>query len=90
VLRSTSASAARLAPGRPPSAGPSFDTCLSVTLRVAAGSAALVTVVPEDLDELTVALPNVASNIEAGWDDVLAKLSALVVRAASAIGSAYA
>jgi len=56
-------------------AGPVYDSLLTITLRAASGGATLLTLVHERLDDLAAAKPDVASNVEPGWELVLEKLA---------------
>jgi uncharacterized protein YndB with AHSA1/START domain len=58
--------------------GPAFDSLLTVTLREAPGGATLLTLVHERLDDLATALPHVAANVGAGWEDCLGKLADII------------
>lgn len=58
--------------------GPVYDSRLTVTLRDAPGGGTVLTLVHERLDDLAVALPQVAEKVGSGWDGVLAKLDALL------------
>jgi uncharacterized protein YndB with AHSA1/START domain len=58
--------------------GPAFDSLLTVTLREAPGGATHLTLVHERLDDLAAGWPDVAANVEPGWEDVLVKLSGVL------------
>ena len=55
--------------------GPKFDSVLTVTLREAPGGATALTLVHERLEQLQAAMPEVAEQVRAGWELVLAKLA---------------
>jgi uncharacterized protein YndB with AHSA1/START domain len=59
-------------------AGPSFDTLLSIELRPLGPHQASLVLTHDDLDELGRAMPEVACNVAAGWDDAIDKLAALL------------
>ena len=59
-------------------AGPSYDSMLTITLREAPRGATTLTLVHERLERLAAAMPEVAANVVAGWENVLDKLVALV------------
>jgi uncharacterized protein YndB with AHSA1/START domain len=61
-------------PGR--TAGPVYDSLLTVTLREAPGGGTALTLVHERLEELAAAMPHVAGNVGPGWEMVLDKLAA--------------
>jgi uncharacterized protein YndB with AHSA1/START domain len=54
-----------------------FDSLLTVTLEEA-GDVTLLRLVHERLDELAAAMPQVAAQFGAGWEDVLHKLAVVV------------
>jgi uncharacterized protein YndB with AHSA1/START domain len=56
-------------------AGPVFDSVLTVTLRPARGGATKLTLVHERLEDLAAAMPHIARNVQAGWELVLEKLA---------------
>jgi uncharacterized protein YndB with AHSA1/START domain len=58
------------------SAGPAYDSLLTVTLEGAAGGATTLTLVHEQLDALHAAMPQVAENVSVGWEMALEKLAA--------------
>jgi uncharacterized protein YndB with AHSA1/START domain len=57
-------------------AGPVFDSRLTVTLSPDPSGGTLLTLVHEQLDELAEAMPRVAENVGPGWEAVLTKLAA--------------
>lgn len=59
-------------------AGPVYDSLLTITLRAAEGDATILTLVHERLDDLAAALPHVAENVEHGWAMVLEKLAGVL------------
>jgi uncharacterized protein YndB with AHSA1/START domain len=61
--------------------GPVYDSTLTVTFDDAPGGATRLSLVHERLDALAAALPEVARNVGAGWEDVLRKLAAAQVLA---------
>jgi uncharacterized protein YndB with AHSA1/START domain len=61
-------------PGR--TAGPVYDSLLTVTLREAPDGGTALTLVHERLEELAAAMPHVAGNVGPGWEMVLDKLAA--------------
>jgi uncharacterized protein YndB with AHSA1/START domain len=61
--------------------GPVYDSTLTVTFADAPGGATHLSLVHERLDALAAALPDVARNVGAGWEDVLGKLAAAQVLA---------
>ena len=65
----------------PDRTGPVYDSRLTITLEAAPGNATALTLVHERLDVLAAALPDVAKNVEAGWDLALDKLFLAVARA---------
>jgi len=56
-------------------AGPVYDSLLTITLRAVAGGATALTLVHERLDDLAAAMPHVAGQVEVGWASVLEKLA---------------
>jgi uncharacterized protein YndB with AHSA1/START domain len=62
-------------------AGPVFDSLLTITLAEAPDGATALTLVHEQLDALTDAMPDVSANVGSGWDSVLGKLVATVTAA---------
>ena len=56
-------------------AGPVFDSMVTVTLRRARGGATKLTVVHERLEDLAAAMPHIARNVQTGWELVLEKLA---------------
>jgi uncharacterized protein YndB with AHSA1/START domain/nitroimidazol reductase NimA-like FMN-containing flavoprotein (pyridoxamine 5'-phosphate oxidase superfamily) len=61
--------------------GAVYDSILTVTFADAPGGATRLTLVHERLEALAAALPEVARNVGAGWEDVLRKLAAAAVLA---------
>jgi uncharacterized protein YndB with AHSA1/START domain len=59
-------------------AGPVFDSVLSITLADALDGATFLTLVHEHLDALHDAMPQVFEQVEAGWKMVLDKLTAVL------------
>jgi uncharacterized protein YndB with AHSA1/START domain len=59
-------------------AGPVFDSRLTITFQAAGAGATLLTLVHERLDDLAAALPQVADKVEIGWALVLEKLAVLL------------
>jgi uncharacterized protein YndB with AHSA1/START domain len=55
-------------------AGPVYDSLLTITLRPAQGNATTLTLLHERLDDLAAAMPHVADQVELGWELVLEKL----------------
>ena len=64
-------------------AGPTYDSLLTITLRPVPGGATALTLLHERLDDLAAAMPHVAHQVEVGWASVLEKLA--VTLAATAI-----
>lgn len=58
------------------SAGPAYDSLLTITLEGAAGGATTLTLVHEQLDALHAAMPRVAEKVGVGWGMALEKLAA--------------
>jgi uncharacterized protein YndB with AHSA1/START domain len=56
-------------------AGPVYDSLLTITLRAVSGGATALTLVHERLDDLAAAMPHVADKVEVGWELVLEKLA---------------
>ena len=56
-------------------AGPVHDSLLTITLQAAKGNATTLTLVHERLDDLAAAMPDVAKNVDVGWQLVLQKLA---------------
>jgi uncharacterized protein YndB with AHSA1/START domain len=54
---------------------PALDSRLTITLRPAPGDATELTLVHERLDGLAAAMPEVAANVETGWQLVLDQLA---------------
>ena len=59
-------------------AGPVYDSRLTVTFQAATEGGTLLTLVHERLEDLAAALPHVARNVEAGWRLVLEKLAVVL------------
>ena len=59
-------------------AGPVYDSLLTITLRATSGGATLLTLLHERLDDLAAGLPDVASSVEVGWELVLEKLTTML------------
>lgn len=57
-------------------AGPVYDSRLTVTLQATTGNATLLTLLHERLDDLARAMPQAADKVEVGWAIVLEKLAA--------------
>ena len=55
-------------------AGPAFDSLLTVTLAPAAGDATTLTLVHERLDDFFTAMPDAAANVGNGWNQALDRL----------------
>lgn len=62
-------------------AGPVFDSLLTITLSEAPGSATQLTLVHERPEELRAAKPDVAEGVEPGWASVLDKLADAIQQA---------
>jgi uncharacterized protein YndB with AHSA1/START domain len=60
------------------SAGPAFDSVLSVTLADALDGTTLLTLVHEHLDALHEAMPHVSLQVGAGWENVLDTLTTVL------------
>lgn len=58
-------------------AGPVYDSLLTITLQEAPGGTVL-TLVHERLEDLAASMPHVARNVELGWKQALEKLWALM------------
>ena len=56
-------------------AGPRYDSLLTITLRAVPGGATALTLVHERLDDLAEAMPHVADKVRVGWELVLEKLA---------------
>ncbi len=67
-----------VAPDR--TSGPVFDSLLSITLRAASSDTTALTLVHEHLEDLAAGMPEVAPQVEHGWELVLEKLAALCAR----------
>jgi uncharacterized protein YndB with AHSA1/START domain len=63
-------------------AGPTFDSRLTITLEEAPGGATELTLVHERLDALHAAMPEAARNVSRGWEMALDKLDAAMGRPA--------
>jgi uncharacterized protein YndB with AHSA1/START domain len=55
-------------------AGPVFDSVLTITLRAVRGGGTMLTLVHERLEDLAAAKPHIAENVQVGWELVLEKL----------------
>jgi uncharacterized protein YndB with AHSA1/START domain len=60
-------------------AGPVYDSLLTITLRAAPGNATSLTLLHERLDDLADAMPHVAEQVEDGWTSALEKLRQAIV-----------
>lgn len=58
------------------------DSLLTITLEYAPGGATKLTLVHERLESLRSAMPDVADNVETGWQMALDKLAARIPEAA--------
>ena len=56
-------------------AGPVYDSLLTITLRSVSRDATVLTLVHERLDDLAAGMPHVADKVEVGWELVLEKLA---------------
>jgi uncharacterized protein YndB with AHSA1/START domain len=56
-------------------AGPVYDSLLTITLRSVSRDATVLTLVHDRLDDLAAGMPHVADNVEVGWALVLEKLA---------------
>ena len=56
-------------------AGPVFDSVLTITLHAARGGSTKVTLIHERLEDLAAAMPHIADNVQVGWELVLDKLA---------------
>jgi len=56
-------------------AGPVYDSLLTITLRSVSRDATVLTLVHERLDDLAAGMPHVADKVEVGWKLVLEKLA---------------
>lgn len=59
-------------------AGPVFDSLLTILLHPARKGATALTLVHERLEDLAAAMPDVADNVEIGWELVLEKLDVML------------
>ena len=59
-------------------AGPAYDSLLTITLAEAPAGGTLLTLVHERLDDLAAAMPEVAENVQLGWEQALEKLSTTI------------
>lgn len=59
-------------------AGPVFDSRLTITLRATRGRKTVLTLVHERLEDLAAGWPEVAKNVEVGWKLVLEKLAVML------------
>jgi uncharacterized protein YndB with AHSA1/START domain len=62
--------------------GPNYDSLLTITLQEASHHATELTLVHERLEALRSGLPQVAENVEVGWEMVLDKLDATTTQGA--------
>lgn len=60
--------------------GPAFDTLLTVTFDDVPSGGTKLTLIHEQLDEFTTAMPDVAKYVHPGWKSLLRNLKALVRR----------
>jgi uncharacterized protein YndB with AHSA1/START domain len=67
-------------------AGPAFDSLLTVTLAPAGDDATTLTLVHERLDDLHVAMPEVAAKVRDGWDQALDRLQPALTAGAAREG----
>ncbi len=58
--------------------GPAYDSLLTIALREMPEGKTALTLVHERLDELAAAMPDVADNVENGWELVLEQLAYLL------------
>jgi uncharacterized protein YndB with AHSA1/START domain len=58
--------------------GPAYDSLLTITLREMPEGRTALTLLHERLDELAAAMPDVADNVENGWELVLEQLARLL------------
>jgi len=58
--------------------GPAYDTLLTVALREAPHGKTALTLVHERLDDLAAGMPDIADNVENGWELVLDQLAILL------------
>ena len=56
-------------------AGPVYDSLLTITLRSVSRDATVLTLVHEHLDDLAAGMPHVADKVAVGWELVLEKLA---------------
>lgn len=56
-------------------AGPVFDSVLTITLQAARGRATKLTLIHERLEDLAAAMPHIADNVHVGWELALQKLA---------------
>jgi uncharacterized protein YndB with AHSA1/START domain len=61
-------------------AGPVYDSLLTITLRAVSINATVLTLVHERLDDLSAGMPQVADRVAAGWELVLEKLADTLAR----------
>ena len=59
-------------------AGPAYDSLLTITLRSVSRDTTVLTLVHERLDDLAAGMPHVADNVEVGWELVLEKLAVIL------------
>jgi uncharacterized protein YndB with AHSA1/START domain len=65
------------------SAGPVFDSLLTILLHPAREGATALTLIHERLEDLAAAMPDVADSVEIGWELVLEKLGVTLVTTGS-------
>jgi uncharacterized protein YndB with AHSA1/START domain len=56
-------------------AGPVFDSVVTISLHPAPGGATKLTLIHERLEDLAAAMPHIADNVQVGWELVLEKLA---------------
>lgn len=56
-------------------AGPVFDSALTIDLQAGPRGATTLTLIHERLEDLAAAMPHIADNVQAGWELVLQKLA---------------
>lgn len=64
-------------------AGPVYDSLLTITLRAAGSNETELTLVHERLDGLVAAMSDVSAKVDAGWRIVLEKLAVMFERSAA-------
>jgi uncharacterized protein YndB with AHSA1/START domain len=58
-------------------AGPVFDSVVTIILNAARGGATKLTLIHERLEDLAAAMPYIADNVQIGWELVLEKLTVM-------------